>query len=295
MAKRIIPLLVLLPALAWLLVACTGERPVNPSGTFEATEVDLSPLISGQVLRVGPRLGDHVQKGDTLVVIDTELIELERDQARANLAAAAARRRVAQDQRDEAQRSLTLAELTLQRIESQAAAGNATQQALDETVAQRDLAAVQVRAAENAVAALDAEQRATEARIAVTERRQKDGILLAPLDGTVLLRAVEPGEVAQPGRLCLRLADLSRLELRVYLQEAQLGLVAIGREVRVNVDALPDRSFTGIVTWISDEAEFTPKNAQTRTARAQLVYAVKLAVDNPGHELHIGMPAEAAF
>ncbi|MBU1983293.1 HlyD family efflux transporter periplasmic adaptor subunit, partial [bacterium] len=90
----------------------------------------------------------------------------------------------------------------------------------------------------------------------------------------------------------LRMADLSTLELRVYLNERDLDRVSIGGEVPVLVDAMAADTLRGIVTWVSSEAEFTPKNAQTRDARAQLVYAVKLRVSNPDGKLHIGMPAE---
>jgi HlyD family secretion protein len=278
-----------------LLAGCSGESRVNPSGTFEATEVDLSSLLSGQVLRVGPRLGDRVETGDTLLVIDTEIIRLQRDQAVAGLSGVESRRLAARDQLVQARRSLALAELTLARIQAMHADGNASQQSLDEAATQRDLAASQLSAAEHAVAALDAEERAYATKIAVAERQLKDGVLLSPITGTVLLRAIEPGEMAQAGSTSLRLADLSRLELRFYLEVQQLSLVKIGQQLPLKVDALPHQEYNGTVTWISDEAEFTPKNAQTRTARAQLVYAVKLAVDNPDGRLHIGMPAEVVF
>ena len=110
--------------------------------------------------------------------------------------------------------------------------------------------------------------------------------------GTVLTRTVEPGEVVPAGRTALRLADLSNLELRIYLEAGDLSRVKPGQELPVRVDALPGSPLTGTVAWIADEAEFTPKNAQTRHARAQLVYAVKLRVANPDGRLHVGMPAE---
>ncbi|MDD5088813.1 MAG: efflux RND transporter periplasmic adaptor subunit, partial [bacterium] len=131
-----------------------------------------------------------------------------------------------------------------------------------------------------------------DAALAVFDRQLRDGVILAPVSGTVILRNIEPGEVAAPGAALLRLADLSALELRVYLGEGELDLVQIGQTIPVIVDALPGDTLSGVVTWVSSEAEFTPKNAQTRDARAQLVYAIKVRVANGDGKLHIGMPAE---
>jgi len=138
----------------------------------------------------------------------------------------------------------------------------------------------------------EAEEAKLVAALAVFDRQLEDGILVSPASGTVLVRAVEPGEIALPGATALRIADLSELELRVFLCEENLDLVHLGQRMPVLVDALEGEALEGTVAWISDEAEFTPKNAQTRNARAQLVYAVKLRVGNPDGRLHIGMPAE---
>jgi HlyD family secretion protein len=111
----------------------------------------------------------------------------------------------------------------------------------------------------------------------------------------VILRNTEPGEIAAPGALLLRIADLSELELRVYLNEKDLARVKIGQEYPVSIDALKGQTVSGRVSWVSSEAEFTPKNVQTRDARTQLVYAVKLSIPNTDGKLHIGMPAEVKF
>jgi HlyD family secretion protein len=129
----------------------------------------------------------------------------------------------------------------------------------------------------------------------VLDRQLRDGVVVAPSAGTVLTRSLEPGEVATPARLALRLADLSELKLRVYLEAGDLERARLGDTLPVLVDALAGVRLTGRVSWISAEAEFTPKNAQTRNARAQLVYAVELRVANPDGRLHVGMPAEVVL
>ncbi|MFO7609974.1 MAG: efflux RND transporter periplasmic adaptor subunit [Candidatus Krumholzibacteriia bacterium] len=285
-------LLLLLLLLLPVLVGCGDDGPALPSGTFEAVEVDVSPRLAGQLLRVGPREGTDVTAGDTLLVVDTALLSLQRVEAEAGLAAVAARRRAAEADAAQARRALELAELSLARLDAMHRAGSATAQQQDVALAERDIQARRVAAAGHGVAAMDAEAARLVAALAVLDRQIADGVVLAPADGTVLLRTAEPGEMAAPGQPALRLADLRHLELRFYLEAPDLGLVALGRELPLQVDAFPGRSFTGTVTWISREAEFTPKNAQTRDARAQLVYAVKLRVANPDGDLAVGMAAD---
>ena len=142
-------------------------------------------------------------------------------------------------------------------------------------------AAARVEAARGAVAA-------AEAQLAQTR-------ILAPSDGRVTLRNAEPGEVVTPGFPIVRIADLARVRVRVYVPGPQVGQLKTGQRAAVSADALPGRSFPGTVTEIAEKPEYTPKNAQTREERAKLVYGVKIEVDNPGGELKPGMPADAVI
>lgn len=278
-----------------LLTGCGRSPAANPSGTLEATEVDVAPALSAKVLEVHPRLGDRVERGDTLVVLDTELLVLKRAQAEAGRNSLLAQRAAAGDGLVQARRNLDLAEVSLDRMDALVRQGSATQQQLDDLAAKRDVAAAQVSAAEHRIEQVEAEIARLNASLDVLDRQLADGVLLAPLSGVVLLRGIEPGEFARAGTTLLRIADLERLELRFYLGEEDLDRVQLGRKLPVLVDALDGDTLTGTVTWISDEAEFTPKNVQTRQQRIQLVYAVKLALENPGGKLHIGMPAEVVL
>jgi len=275
------------------LVGCSMNEASHPSGSFEATEIDLAPAISSRALEVRPQLGTRVAAGDTLVILDTEVLALQRRQSVAHLGSIAAQESAAGEDLRQVERSLELAETTLRRLRALLGQGSATQQQVDDACARRDVAASQVSAAKHRVAVVQAEKERVTATIALHDRQLEDGILLAPSPGTILVRALEPGEMATPARPALRIADLSRLELRIYLEAESLDRVRLGQEIPVRVDALGDERLHARVSWISAEAEFTPKNAQTRDARAQLVYAVKLAISNPDGRLHIGMMAEA--
>jgi HlyD family secretion protein len=282
-----------LVAAALLLVACqNGNRGANPSGSLEATEVDVVSAIPGRIASIRAELGERVNAGDTLVALDTEVLRLQRVQSAANRESLTAQRAVLNDQLHSAQTSYDLAQTSLDRTEALLQQGSATQQQVDEARAKRDLGRTQISSVRNQLSALDAEEVKLTAALAVFDRQLKDGIVYSPATGTVILRSAEPGEMAAPGSVLLRVADLRTLDLRVYLSETDLGKVKLGQDMAVLVDALPHEILHGTVTWISSEAEFTPKNAQTRDARTQLVYAVKVTLANPDGRLHIGMPAE---
>jgi HlyD family secretion protein len=278
---------------AALIAGCgNGNRGDNPSGTLESTEVDLASLIPARILQVRPQLGDHVKRGDTVIVLDTELLQRQRAQNAASRESNAAQQKVAEDALRQARANLDLAETSLQRTKGLFAQGSATQQQLDEAQTKRDVAADGVQAARHQIDLLQSQLVGLDDLLKVNDQQISEGIITSPLNGTVILRNAEPGEVASVGAVQLRVSDLDTLELRVYLGEQDLAKVKIGQQFPVLVDALKGQQLTGTVTWISSEAEFTPKNAQTRQARTQLVYAIKLAVPNPTGNLHIGMPAE---
>ena len=278
---------------AALIAGCSGgSRKANPSGTLETTEVDLASVLNGRILQVRPQLGDRVKTGDTVIVLDTDVLRLQRAQNATNRESNAAQKLVAEDALRQARQNLSLAQTTLQRTKALFTQGSATQQQVDEAQTKANVASDGVASAQHQIDLLSAQLSALDALLQVNDRQIKDGVIVAPLTGTVIMRNAEPGEVASPGSVLLRIADTDTLELRVYLGEADLAKVKLGQSLPVLVDALKGQTLNGIVDWISSESEFTPKNVQTREARTQLVYAVKVAIPNPNGVLHIGMPAE---
>jgi HlyD family secretion protein len=124
-------------------------------------------------------------------------------------------------------------------------------------------------------------------------RRLSDTVITAPRSGTVTTRAREAGEYVAPGTAIFTIADLSTVFLTIYIPEPMLGNIAVGLDAEVTVDGMEERTFRGRVSRIAEEAEFTPKNVQTAEARAQLVYAVGITIDNSEEVFKIGMPADA--
>lgn len=158
-------------------------------------------------------------------------------------------------------------------------------------LSQEKLDAVRAGPTTEEVAVAQAKVRQTESSLALLEARLAQLILTAPRDGMITTRVVNPGELATPGATLLQLADLDHVTLRVFIPETQIGRVKLGQQASVTIDSV-DRPFTGVVTFIANEAEFTPKNVQTKEERVNLVFAVKISLDNPEHILKPGMPAD---
>ncbi len=161
--------------------------------------------------------------------------------------------------------------------------------------AQAALAAAKAAAGPDRLEAAQSQGDAAKATLDLIEVQLGKLTLNAPVAGTVLSRAVEPGEVALPGGTLMVIADLTRLTITVYVPEDRYGSIKLGETVQVTVDSFPGETFTAAVVRIADKAEFTPRNVQTAEGRRTTVFAVKLSIDNPGGKLKPGMPADVAF
>jgi multidrug efflux pump subunit AcrA (membrane-fusion protein) len=158
---------------------------------------------------------------------------------------------------------------------------------------QLDAAGAQQRAAQQAQVAAAGQVENARGGLAAAEKRLRDAKVTSPLDGAVTIKVREAGETVAPNQAIVRLADLDHMWLRVYVPVTQLDRVKLGQKAEVRADANPGKAYRGRVTEIAQQAEFTPKNVQTREQREKLVFGVKVEVDNPNHELKPGMPADA--
>ncbi len=162
-------------------------------------------------------------------------------------------------------------------------------------VARAKLLELYARPTEEEMAVARAQVAQAEAAVSALQRQIDKMTLRAPRDGVVTSRSAHAGEAALAGTTLLTLADLDEVKLTIYVPEDELGRVYLGQEVEVRVDSFPDRVFTGTVSYISQEAEFTPKNVQTEKERVNMVFAVKVRLPNPKHRLKPGMPADAVL
>ena len=134
-----------------------------------------------------------------------------------------------------------------------------------------------------------------EANLALLDTQVAKLTIVAPIDGVILTRNVEPGEFVQPGAVALTMADLTNLTITVYVPENLYGQIALGQIAKVHVDSFPDLVFNATVVHIADQAEFTPRNVQTVEGRSSTFYAIKLQVEDLEGKLKIGMPADVVF
>lgn len=160
-------------------------------------------------------------------------------------------------------------------------------------LAQAQVDGLKLGATREQIGAVEAQVEIARAALGALEVQADKLVLTAPISGMVLERPVHVGEVALPGAPLLTLADLDRVTLTIYVPEDELGRVQLGQQVSVAVDAYPERTFRGTVSLIASQAEFTPKNVQTREERVNMVFAVQVRLPNPDHALKPGMPADA--
>ena len=161
--------------------------------------------------------------------------------------------------------------------------------------AQAQLKLVEAGATSEEIAVAEAQVSGAQAALQILKIQRNKMTLRAPRDGLVLERTINVGEMALPGSILFRVANLDRVQLTVYVPEIELGRVQFGQVVAVTVDSFPERVFQGQVVHISSRAEFTPSNIQTKEQRASQVFAVKIELPNSDHALKPGMPADAAF
>lgn len=285
-------LLVLLPVMLWTAGCGQSHAPgFLGSGTLEATEVVLSAQTGGTVTGLTREEGDKAVNGDLLATIDVEKLELQRHELAAGLAEVAANRVAADAAETQAKDALTNTDAQYRRIKELHDRGSATQKQLDDTTTALNAARSQLTAARSQRPLLDARQARIEAGMALLDRQIADGKITSPIAGTVVEKYMEVGETAMPGSRVYKLADLDHFWVHVYVAAGDLGKIQLGQKVKVLADAI-EKPFDGTISWTSPEAEFTPKNVQTRQSRAELVYAVKVTLVAGAENLKIGMPVE---
>jgi HlyD family secretion protein len=287
--------LLLLAALP--LLGCSRTEEPDAYGNFEATEVIVSAETSGQLLWFTPDNGQRIDSGVMVGLIDTTHLALERNEVASQRGAGSSRVTEVSNQLDVLRAEREIAERGYERTRRLHSEQAATAQQLDQAEreyrvlgAQIEVTRAQRRTAEHDIAS-------TGARLAQIEDRLRKSRIVNPRQGTVLTSYAEPGEFVQQGQPLYKIANLDSMELRAYITEPQLSLVRIGQPAQVQIDVSGEnrRTLTGIVTWVSSEAEFTPTPVQTREERADLVYALKIRVPNPDGAVKIGMPADVRF
>ena len=285
-------------AMVFLLASCGNKKgSYDASGAFEATEVMVSAQASGQIMQFDLTEGQHLQDHQVIGYIDTVQLHLKKAQLLAGMKAADSRTYNVSLQIASLKQQIAKQQTELARFQNLLKANATTQKQVDDIqssldVLQKQLAA-QTETLQNANSSISAEVSGLYIQIEQIDDWIGKSIISAPVSGTVLAKYAEKGELAGQGRALFKMADLDQIYLRAYISADQLTQLKLNQEVSVFADfgKKEMKAYPGVITWISDKAEFTPRTILTKNERANLVYAVKVAVKNDGY-LKIGMYGE---
>jgi HlyD family secretion protein len=266
---------------------------VYGSGHVEATEISVAAEVSGRVRESRLIEGRRVGQGDVLVRLADADLRKRLVQAEASLAAVGEQVAALRAKLGTARHHLETAKTEFERARKLRADGAVSAQRLDQTEDAYFEARGQVQALEKQLELARRRVEVARAEVALARQQLEKTVIRAPGAGTVLVKAIEPGELAVPGRVIAVLADLARLELRIFLPENVVGKVNLGDSARVRVDAFPDRFFEATVARIDQRAQFTPRDIHTPEERVRMVFGVTLTLANPERYLKPGMPADA--
>ena len=283
-----------------LAASCGTEAEFDAQGTFEATEVVVSSEATGRILNFKVEEGMAVEANRMVGAIDSVQLHLQRKQLVAQQSALLGSRPDVKKQVAALREQIAKQNEELRRVENMLKDGAATKKQKDDIEAQIKILERQLDATlstlDKNTSTINNNSAALEAQIAALDDRISKCRIISPIGGTVLVKYAEAGELASVGKPLMKIADLDNIYLRAYFTSDQLAKVNLGDEVKVVADfgGKERYDYTGRVAWISSESEFTPKTIQTKDSRANLVYAVKIAVENDGR-LKIGLAGEVVL
>jgi HlyD family secretion protein len=301
-------------------VSCEKVKDPNlitASGNVEATEVTVSAKTAGQIQSLMVDEGADVKEGEVLVKLDHSLLDVQLRQSEATVEQSEAQLRLLQSgARKEdikiAEKQVELAEINLQQAQEDKdrfaklmETNTITRKQYDDVVTRYDQASNQLNTArENLqkaktiirpeeIESARANLKRSQAGADLVRKNIDDCTIVSPISGTVTKKFSEVGEYVTPGASLLNIADLSTVDLKIYVTGEDLGKIKTGQTAEVMTDTFKDKIYKGEIIYISPDAEFTPKNIQTKEERTKLVYAIKIRIPNPERELKSGMPADA--
>ena len=284
-------------AILMLTASCGKQTTFDAQGTFEATEIVVSSEATGKILHFEAEEGTLVEAGQQVGAMDSLQLHLQRKQLIAQQSALLNSRPDVKKQVSSLREQIAKQKSELQRVENMLRDGAATQKQHDDINAHIRVLEGQLEATLSTLgkntASINDNSASLEAQIAALDDRIAKCHIIAPTNGTVLVKYAEAGELATVGKPLMKIANLEKIYLRAYFTSDQLANIRLGDTVKVIADFGGDEQheYEGRIAWISSESEFTPKNIQTKDSRANLVYAVKIAVKNDGR-LKIGLTGE---
>ncbi len=303
-----------------VLLSCANHRNqdfIETNGIIEATEILISSKVNSQVMNIFFEEGTSVRKDDTLAVLDSEFYKYQYEQALALETIAKAQLellkkgartedvRQAEELLKQAEESLLKAKSDYERYLNLKEKKSISQKQFEDVElnlklmqsryqqARENLQKVEKLFRKEEIVQAEANLKKASANVSLFKKYLSDCFVISPTKCVVVKKFVEVGENVGIGFPLFKLAKLDTMEMTVYVPENTLGKIKLGQEVEITIDTYPDKKYLGKVVYISSEAEFTPKNIQTKDERVTLVFGIKIKIPNLDNELKMGMPADA--
>jgi len=299
MKNRLLNIAFILAA-AFLIGCSNGNRDFDATGTFESEEIIVSSEAMGKLVMFQVEEGMQLKQNQIVGVVDTTQLHLKKKQLLSSITAVLSKQPDISAQLAALQKQIETTEVEKKRIENLVKLDAATTKQLDDINSQLEVLNKQYTAAKSSLTitkqGLQSETLPLIAQVEQIEDQIKKSYITNPIDGTVLTRYAKLDEITSNGKTLYKIADLSEMTLRAYVDGDQLGQIKLGQKVKVYVDKGEgeQKEMSGEIYWVSSKAEFTPKTIQTKDERANLVYAIKVKVINDGY-LKIGMYGEVKF
>ena len=276
-----------------------SDGDFDAAGTFETTEVVVSAEANGKIMQFDLDEGQQLTENQTVGYIDSTQLFLKKEQLLATQKALLSRRPDIKKQIAVLEQQIATAKTEKKRVENLVKAEAATTKQLDDVNAQIAVLEKQLTASKTTLESTDAGMNNDNNALQIQIKQLDDQLakcrISSPIEGTVLAKYAEKGELAGAGKALFRIANINEMILRAYVINEQLTQIKLGQKVKVTVDYGEDqKQYEGVVSWISSKSEFTPKTIETRDERANLVYAIKVIVKNDGL-LKIGMYGNVKF
>jgi HlyD family secretion protein len=313
--KIILPLILLIS-----IYGCSGKKgntKIEATGTIESTNVTISSKNAGEIKSIIADEGEQVNRGDTILVIDHEALGFQLEQASASEQITEAQLKLmlkgarsedikqAEEMMKQTEINFNLAKSDFERYTRLLDSKSITRKQYEDMTARYHVSIAQFSSAKEnyekvkkifrpeEIEQAKANLRKAKASVGLLEKNIRDSYITSPLNGFVVKKFVEAGETVSPMSSLVKISNLSSVNLIIYVSEVDLGKIKLGQIAEITIDTYPDKKYEGKVTYISPEAEFTPKNIQTKDERTKLVFAVKVEIPNKDFDLKSGMPADA--
>ena len=272
-----------------------NEKLVDAYGNFQSDATTISAENMGKLIEFNISEGQVIEANKTIGLIDTTQLHLKKEQLKATFVSIESQSESVMSQINVLKEQLKVQKSNLKRIKKMYKDGSATKKQLDDIQGQVNVTQQQISSVKAQNASVLSQSQSLHAQIDQIDDQISKSIIVNPFPGTVLIKYTEQFEFVAPGKPLYQLQNMKLLKLKAYVTEPQLSEIKIGQKVKIGIDSTQEEKiFEGEITWISANAEFTPKIIQTKDERQNLVYAIKINVKNDG-SLKIGMPASVYF